>query len=302
MIAYLGCHATRGMLHDLVDGELTIADQVAVEAHLRWCDTCRAHVEDLRFIGGVVRRRAAQLAGDRSEARALAVMQSEVVARIDAEHEQSLPVRAREMLRDMRLFWPALGATTALLICICAVTGVSNILRGVRPDSMAALISLLANPGSDENPLVLDGRMLAPRTLDVGSGLSALCGDAEFAVAAVVTREGRVSNYSLLQQASEGTRHHDRNPHVDEMVALSDTVRQSRFAPAQTPDGAVAVNVVWLLTRTTVKPSTVKPSLVKPSPETSEPGLLPPREHREHASTRGLSGSPARPALRPARS
>jgi hypothetical protein len=158
---------------------------------------------------------------------------------------------------------------------------------------MAALISLLANPGSDQNPLVLDARMLAPRTLDVGSGLSALCGDAEFAVAAVVTREGRVSNYSLLQQAPERTHHRDkgRGQHADDMAALSDAVRQSRFTPAQTPDGAVAVNVVWVLARTTVKPS----------PGPSELGPLP-RRAREHASSRGLSGSPARPVLRPARS
>jgi anti-sigma factor RsiW len=293
MIAYLGCDAARGMLHEFVDRELPIADQVAVEAHLRWCDTCRAHVEDLGYIGGLLRRRAAVLIGATDEAPALAVMQSEVVARIDAEHEQSLPVRTREMLKDMRLFWPALGATTALLICLSAVTGVSNILRGVRPDSMAALISLLANPGSDENPLVLDERMLAPRTLDIGSGLASLCGDAEFAVAAVVTREGRVSNYSLLQTPHERPGRRDGASHVDDMSALSDAVRQSRFTPAQTPDGAVAVNVVWLLARTTVKPSQA----------TGEIGPLPRRATaREHASTRGLNGSPAPPVLRPARS
>jgi hypothetical protein len=39
----------------------------------------------------------------------------------------------------------------------------------------------------------------------------------------------------------------------DSVSALFDTVKSSRFMPAQTPDGVVAVNVVWLLARTTVR-------------------------------------------------
>ena len=47
----------------------------------------------------------------------------------------------------------------------------------------------------------------------------------------------------------------DTTSSFDEVNALLETVKQSRFAPAQTPDGVVAVNMVWLLARTTVKAS-----------------------------------------------
>jgi hypothetical protein len=122
---------------------------------------------------------------------------------------------------------------------------------------MAALISILANPGSDQNPLHLESGMLAPRTLDVSPALAAIPDEeAVYAVAAVVTREGRVSNYELLQWVREPLADRAGVSESDEVTAVLDAVRHSRFEPAQTVDGVVAVNMVWLLARTTVKAST----------------------------------------------
>jgi hypothetical protein len=123
---------------------------------------------------------------------------------------------------------------------------------------MAALISILANPGSDQNPLHLESGMLAPRPLDVSPALAAIPDEeAVYAVAAVVTREGRVSNYELLHWVREplANRAGPSESYEDEVTAVLDAVKHSRFEPAQTVDGVVAVNMVWLLARTTVKPS-----------------------------------------------
>ncbi len=69
----------------------------------------------------------------------------------------------------------------------------------------------------------------------------------------VVNREGRIANYELLK--SERAAHRRRAARFGtptEMVL--DAVRQSRFAPAQTPVGrTVAVNMVWLIVMTTVQ-------------------------------------------------
>ena len=59
MIRYLGCDAAREMLQPFVDRELPMAEQVELEAHLRWCETCAARVEDLRLIGAALRVGAA---------------------------------------------------------------------------------------------------------------------------------------------------------------------------------------------------------------------------------------------------
>ena len=196
MISYLGCDAARAMLQPFVDRELPMAEQVGLEAHLRWCDTCAARVEDLRVIGAGVRLGAAVPGLHVEDPRALAVIQSEVLTRIRAEHDQSLSVWCRGLFADMRFLWPAIGATAAVAVCLYAVTSVNRVARAEHPYSMADRISALANPGSDRNPLQLDSRMLAPRPLDHGSSLDLIpAEEAVFALAAVVTREGRIANF-----------------------------------------------------------------------------------------------------------
>ena len=281
MIPYLGCQHAREMLEPFVDGELPVSEQVALEAHLRWCETCRARVEDLRLIGSALRLGSAASAADHTDPVSLAATYDEVVTRVRAEHDQSFAVYWRELFTDMRYLWPALGATVAVIICVCASTLVNQIVRAERPDSLAAVISIMASPGSDENPLHLESGMLVPRSLGVSPALASIPEEeAVYAVAAVVTREGRVSNYELLQSV--------REPLVDqrgvsqdaEVTAVLDAVRHSRFEPAQTVDGVVAVNMVWLLARTTVKAS-AKGDVTDGGPVTA---------------------APARAVLRPARS
>jgi len=245
MISYVGCDAAREMLQGLVDRELPMVDQVGVESHLRWCDTCAARVEDLRTIGTGIRLRAAVPGLHAEDPRAMAVLQSEVLTRIRAERDQSLSVWCRELFADMRFMWPAIGATAAVAMCLYAMTSVNRVARAMHPYSLAERISALANPGSDRNPLPLDSRMLAPRPLDHGSSLDLLpAEEVVFALAAVVTRDGRIANFELLGP--------DESAHVS---ALLEAMKESRFTPARTSDGTVAVNVVWLLTRTTVKAS-----------------------------------------------
>ena len=256
MIRYLGCQDAREMLEALVDGELPMSEQVALESHLRWCDTCRARVEDLRLIGSALRLGSAASVIDKTDVAAIATSYDEVVTRIRAERDQSFAVQWREWFTDMRYLWPALGATIAVIICVCASTLVNQSVRTERPDSLAALISIMANPGSDQNPLHLESGMLAPRTLEVGPAFVSIRDEeAVYAVAAVVTREGRVSNYELLQSVRDPLVTRQGMSQVAEESAVLDAVRHSRFEPAQTVDGVVAVNMVWLLARTTVKAS-----------------------------------------------
>jgi Putative zinc-finger len=256
MIPYLGCQGARDMLEPFVDGELPVSGQVALEAHLRWCDICRARVEDIRLIGSALRLGSDAAAADHTDAAARATMYDEVVMRVEAERTQSLAHQWRELFTDMRYLWPAFGATAAVIVCVCASTLVNQIVRAERPDSMAAQISILANPGSDQNPLHLESGMLAPRPLDVSPALAAIPDEeAVYAVAAVVTREGRVSNYELLQWFGEPLANRAGASESDEVTAVLDAVKHSRFEPAQTVDGVVAVNMVWLLARTTVKAS-----------------------------------------------
>jgi hypothetical protein len=267
MIPYLGCESARDLLEAFVDGELSVDDQVAVESHLRWCRTCTARVEDLSVIGAAVRLGPPTVRPSGDDRRALAAIQSGVLTRIRAERDQSFAVRLRDLCSDKRLLWPALGATVAVLVSLTGAFAVMHFATVERPDSLAAMLATAqplgqlpatpsvrpGGPGSDENPLGLDDAKLAPRmTTDAVPALNS-DDDSVFAVATVVTRQGRVSNYELLLPPPAPGRH-KRSTRSDEesVAALLDAVKQSRFTPAQGQSGRpVAVNMVWLFTRTT---------------------------------------------------
>ena len=264
MTPYLTCAAALELLEGFVDGELPVAEQVAVESHLRWCRVCDARVADMQLIGSSLREAAQVVAQAAPHTSAddhdLAAIQSGVLARVRAERAQSLGVQFRGLFVDMRFFWPALGATAAVVICLVAATIVFAAATATEPDSMADMIEMLAHPGSDENPLSLDSRLSAPRALDASPVLDSIMeDDAVYALSAVVTREGRVSNYELLLSERASVRRRDTAAETgDEAAAVMAAVKRSRFEPAQTrAGGTVAVNMVWLVTRTTVRSAQV---------------------------------------------
>ena len=252
MVPYLGCEHAREMLQGFLDGELPVQEQVAVESHLRWCVTCAAHVDDLRLIGEGLRLGAASgpSAADSGE---LTALHDGVLARVRAEQAQSFSVRFRELFDDLHLLWAGLGAMTAVLVCLFGTMSVLHAASDERPDSLAGIIQSLANPGSERNPVRIGGGLvLGPRASGENAPALQMPEDeAVFALAAVVTREGRVANYEVLLSELDGARR--RTPARDVAVLL-DVVARSRFNPAQRVEGTpVAVNMVWLLARTTVK-------------------------------------------------
>jgi hypothetical protein len=271
MTEYVGCDYAREHLEGLVDGELSLEQQVAVESHVRWCRTCAARIEDLQLIGESIRGGSPRLAISTQAEPALSAVYSRVLARARAEREQALRSRLREQFTDMRLLWPALGATMAVLVCAAVAVSVLKSTTIERPQSLAMRLEAMGNPGSELNPLRPDnnaridsyfakyvgsdraGGISMPRVLDSGLSVEEISDqEAMFTMATVVSREGRIANAAMLR--SERTGSAERGVHADDVEAVLDAVRQSRFAPAQTPGGrAVAVNMVWLFVVTTVQ-------------------------------------------------
>lgn len=261
MTQYLGCEAARTHIEALLDEELSVAEQVAVEAHLRWCTTCAARVADLQVIGASICTVSEALRRPVDPADEAGLVAG-VLARLDAEHDQSVGVRLRESLSDRRLLWPTLGAMLGVVLCLCGLFGVLRLTLHEQPRSLAAMLDLRASPGSDENPMRLDPDMAAPRVLNAFVTFGDLPDDeAMFALSTTVTREGKVASYELLQSQRVATRSIDRRAREDrqgghDVSALLDAVRAARFSPAQAPGGqTVAVNMVWVIARTTVKGS-----------------------------------------------
>jgi hypothetical protein len=189
-----------------------------------------------------------------------------VVNRLKAEQDQAFVARVREMFADMHLVYAGVGATVATVACVVIMLGLMRFATVERPDSLAAILNLLASPGSNEYPVAIDpsgstwaSRTIMPVALDAAISAGAAAeGDAVFAMAAVVTREGRVKNLDFLNADDGG------NPIVDEEQVVEDIMHamsRTRFQPAQREGLPVAVNLVWLVAHTTVRGTFTPPPL-----------------------------------------
>ena len=274
MIPYIPCETARERLEQFVDRELSTTDQVAVQAHLRSCRTCEAHVEDLSLIGWSVRAGAPAI-NPAADAAALTVIQSGVLTRIRAERAESLRMRVGEMFTDMRLLWPALGATTAVVLCATIAINVWRAtMAEISPDSLVAMLHTLGHPGSDRNPLRLDLEqgMSVPRLADEGFALGHIStDDTEYVLSAIVKGDGTVDHAELL----DSTR-----PIPLSQVGSADAIllafKESRFSPAQARSGQkVAVMAIFYFMQTTAVKEATKLESVVPARHTAPPSAAP---------------------------
>jgi hypothetical protein len=242
---YLTCDEARELLPAYCDQELSLDDQLAMGAHLAWCEECAAEIEALDSVGDVLR--GASTVRLETVSDDLISLRNRVLARAQAERDESLPRRAERLLDDLHVVWAAAGATLATAVCLAALLGFVRLSLREAPQSMSAVIGALADPGSNRNPISLDSRVLRPRLYnEVPIPLVMQRPDAVLAFSAVVTREGQVRNLALLgpdQELAPGDR---------ALLELLDTVSQTRFEPARSGGAPVAVNVVWLMAHTTV--------------------------------------------------
>jgi anti-sigma factor RsiW len=117
----LNCAATRRRLNAFHDRELAVSDQIAVSAHLEWCDACASALAEMRGL-----RRALHAIAHRHRAMTneeAAVFNASVVNRMKAERQASVLTRVQTLFEDMHLVYAGLGATTATLLCIVIMLG-----------------------------------------------------------------------------------------------------------------------------------------------------------------------------------
>ncbi|MFN8057803.1 MAG: zf-HC2 domain-containing protein [Vicinamibacterales bacterium] len=241
----LACETVRDRLEAFHDGELVLDEQLLVVEHLELCAHCRAELDVVDAVRGAVR-----LALPPTSDEGLRGAMSSAVVRAMVEHRQSFWYRASQLFEDMHLVWSAAAATLAVLICVMGGSVVLSIAADERADSLAGLVSALATPGSNRNPLPLGYQMRAPHVSKASLfpemlELANVDGpDVVLALATVVTQDGRVVNPAVLMS--------DPN-NRDVFLNLLKAVHAAQFEPARFAGSPIAVNVVWLLTHTTVR-------------------------------------------------
>jgi hypothetical protein len=140
----LSCETTERLLQAFYDDELPVADQIAVNAHLEWCDRCGASLAELRALGSAMVALAPGRAALSNEE--AAVFNATVVSRLKAEDAASLLARMRDMFADIRLVYAGVGSAVSCAVCVVIMLGMMRFATNERPDSLAAIVTLVATP------------------------------------------------------------------------------------------------------------------------------------------------------------
>jgi len=238
------CTDVRERLEAFYDGELAVDERIAIQNHLGECVACTLTAEELGTLGASLRELAAQSADHSSDEPVR--ISARVLERLRVEEQFSMRSQVVALFQDMHLVWAGLGATVATMICVIGSASVLHAANQQQPGSFANVISILASPGSNENPMRLNYEMMAPRAVSASPIEMTSEGDSEYALRAVVSREGRVQGVEVINQA----RSKDRS-----VNAMLNEAYRVKFAPAQARGDAVAVSMVWLVASTTVKGS-----------------------------------------------
>jgi hypothetical protein len=283
----LNCHATRKRLEAFHDGELPISEQIAVSAHLEWCEACALSHDDLRLMRTMIR----SLVPDRvvlSDDEEIS-FQTGVIGRARAEASVSYSARIRDMFEDMHFVYAGLGAVASVFVCAIITLGMVREAAAVRTAPLPVLqvfgtaaasaemiIRTVPVPGSGEPAVSKDERVRMPRAVEERFATVARTdgSDAIVALAAVVTREGRVASLELLRDQGIPwiTPGSDEATLVNEVLGAAS---EARFEPARVAGLPVAVNVVWIVAQTTVRGTPVTPGPVAPRPRAAFDGASP---------------------------
>ncbi len=250
----LTCTATRRRLHAFHDHELAMEDQIAVSAHLEWCDACAQALADLRMLGSTLQALApgrAAAAIDESGS-----FQRAVLNRVKAEREVSFLARVRGMFDDMHLVYSGLGAAAATMVCVVIMLGMMRFATAERPDSLAAIMSVLSTSlGCDSITDLIDGGGCSRWQQQFQRANESAEEDAVFALDAVVIDKGRLADLERLRS------HRQRRgaaTQIEMIEGLMDSVCRARV-DTQTPQLAVTGNMLRLIERATVRANANKP-------------------------------------------
>jgi hypothetical protein len=241
MMHVLPCDRVRDDLAAYHDGELPMDERVLIQSHLQECVACRLEAAALTDLGEALRTMAGAVPGRRDGDTGR--ITGAVIERIRVENQLSLTSWASGLFEDMHLVWAGLGASVATLFCVFASAGVLQAASQERPDSLAGIISTIVSADTS-NPMRLAPTVIENRALlDTTEAMQSNGGDADLMLSAMVTREGRIQNLEVLEEQA-------RALHVkpDVMLAMIEAASRARF---ERQPGAI--NVVWLVTTTTVK-------------------------------------------------
>jgi hypothetical protein len=256
----LSCASTGRLLQAFHDRELPVAQQIAVASHLEWCDRCAAGLAELRSLGAALS--ALGHGRDALSGEEAAAFNAAVVSRLKAEDNASLLARVRDMFDDIRLVYAGVGAAVCCAVCVVIMLGMMRFATNERPDSLAAIVALVATPlecgpGTGPTDAAVCRERWEARFRNANESAEQ---ESVFALDAVVTHQsGHLADLSRLR-----TGRRDSAGQARTIEALLDAVTRSRLEVAL-PNGApITASMLWLVEHATVRATTIKPPILEP--------------------------------------
>jgi 5-carboxymethyl-2-hydroxymuconate isomerase len=247
------CAAAQRRLQEFHDGELPVAEQIAVQNHLGSCLVCADMLDDLEFVS--VALKAGIKGRDLLSQQEVPTFVAGVVNRRSAEDGASMLSRVRELFEDMHVVYAGLGAAAATVACVVIMLGMMRFAPAGHQNaspaaSLAALMTLVATPEMSANAIAIDPASHARGTARFQAANETAAEDAVFELASVVTRQGRLVNLDRLKKGHKATR-----DEAKAIEGLLEAVTRARIEPGWSENGApgAAQGMVWLVTRMTVR-------------------------------------------------
>ena len=197
----------------------------------------------------------------RPDEAAFARLAPEVMARQAMEPDTRWRHRVHDAIDDRQRLWMIGGTLAATLAGALVVAAFAGLAAPTHPGSLASLMRASTALGSNANPLWLVAGVTLPR-VEADTRAKAMfiqplrpLGIPNLALTAVVTQEGQLASVQVI---------HDGVPDAALTRAVSRLASDVHFALARARGAPVAVNVVWLLERTTVAAAPI-PDLTLPA-------------------------------------
>jgi hypothetical protein len=263
----LSCTAARRLLQAFHDDELPVAEQIAVRAHVEKCGDCGASLVDLQSLGSAFGALAASRPVPSKEQ--ATAFNAAVISRLKAEDDASLLARVRDMFDDVRLVYAGVGAATATVAFVVIMLGMMRFATSERPDSLAAIVTLVATPLECETFDLADVSGCRARwEARFQRANESAEQESVFALDAVVTHQsGHLADLAMLRAGRRAAPLEARA-----IEALLDAVTRLRLESTLPVGVAVPGSVLWLVEHATVRAQVVKPPL--------DPGVPPPLKKR----------------------
>jgi hypothetical protein len=252
------CAATRRRLDAFHDRELPFADEIGVAAHLEWCSECARRSDEMRSVGAALRT----LAPGRSvlSNEEAAGFSAAVVSRLKAERDASFAARVRLMFDDLHLLYVGASATVAATVCVIVMMGMMRFATDSRPDSLAAILNVMATPFGCEASTteIPDAMVCRARWMQSFQKANETAEqDTVFTLNAVVTQEGQLANFAVMR----ASRHETASDQAEAIAELLDIVSRAR---SNTEPTELSGEFVRIVTQETVRAT--KPAIDLPLP------------------------------------